>query len=162
MVFRKLAKRSRSHERGAAVLEAAVVLPVILILMGGIYDFGRAFATLSAAQKSMRGSVRYLTLQPFPFVCSNAARDNARKLALYGNIAGSGNLLVSAWQSGDISVSLTDGNDAAITDCSSAPNIVKIAMSSDKVPYNSLMWGVVGLPSTINMSVTHQERWIGQ
>jgi hypothetical protein len=130
--------------------------------MGGIYDFGRAYATMSAAQKSLRGAVRYLTLQPFAFACSNTAKGNAKNLALYGNTAGTGSALVSGWQAADISVSVVDVNDAPITDCSSYPTVVKISMSSSKVPYTSLMWGIVGLPNAINMNVAHQERWIGQ
>ncbi|MFO1131700.1 MAG: TadE family protein [Hyphomicrobiales bacterium] len=162
MIFRRQRSHSAASDSGAAVLETAVVLPIILILMGGIYDFGRAYATMSAAQKSLRGAVRYLSLQPFGFVCSNTAKGNAKNLALYGNTAGTGNALVSGWQAADISVSVLDVNDAPITDCSSYPTVVKISMSSTKVPYNSLMWGIVGLPNAINMTVAHQERWIGQ
>lgn len=156
-------RRSRSStSSGAAVLETAVVLPVIIVLMGGIYDFGRAYATMSAAQKSLRGAVRYLTLQPLAFACSSTAQTKARNLALFGNTDGTGNALVHGWKASDISVSVLDINDDPITDCSGVPSLVKIAMTSSKVPYDSLMWGIVGLPNSINMSVSHQERWIGQ
>ena len=162
MLFRRLRKNLSASEPGAAVLEAAIVLPVLLVLMGGIYDFGRAYATMSAAQKSLRGAVRYLTLQPFAFACGNTAQGNAKNIALYGNTAGTGSALVSGWQAADISVSIVDGNNAAINNCTNYPTVVKISMSSSKVPYNSLMWGIIGLPNTINMNVAHQERWIGQ
>ena len=131
-----------------------MALPVIAIIMGGIYDFGRAYATLSAAQKSLRGAVRYLTLQPSGLVCSNWGVTNAKNLALYGNIAGTGTLLIPGWQASNLSLDLP-------VSCSSTTAVGVIKMSAT-VPYSSLMWGIVGLPNTITMTAAHQERWIGQ
>ncbi|MFD1213512.1 TadE/TadG family type IV pilus assembly protein [Arthrobacter sp. GCM10027362] len=49
-------KRLRS-ERGAAAVEFALVLPVLLILIIGIADFGRAFFTeISLAQAAREGA----------------------------------------------------------------------------------------------------------
>lgn len=59
--------RSREHrgrrERGAALVEFAIVLPLFLLLIGGMVDFGRAFYT--------------------EVMLTNAAREGARA-AMYG------------------------------------------------------------------------------
>lgn len=137
---------------GASIVEAAIVLPVILVIIGGIFDFGRAYATLSAAQKSLWSATRYLAHVPYEKLCSSWALTDAKNIALHGNTAGTGPLLVAGWTADDISLnSPTNCNDP----------VVAIRMSAN-VPYLSFMWGVVGLPDQITMTAEHEERWIGQ
>jgi Flp pilus assembly protein TadG len=47
-------RRSESGERGAAVVEFALVLPILVLLVFGIIDFGQGFN----AQVELRGAVR--------------------------------------------------------------------------------------------------------
>lgn len=149
----RLHKDLARSSSGTAFIEAAVLLPVILGVMGGIFDFGRAYATMAAAQKSLRGAVRYLTLLPSGAVCSWGAT-NARNIAVYGNFSGSGSPVVTGWTVDDVTL-------VSPTTCAYATPVGKIKMSAD-VPYTSLMWNIVGLPSTITMSVEYEERWVGQ
>lgn len=60
-------KGSTRRERGASAVEFALLLPLVLLLIGGMVDFGRAFFT-------------EVTL-------TNAAREGARS-AMYGNVPG--------------------------------------------------------------------------
>lgn len=60
----RAAKPAAHRERGASLVEFALVLPLFLLLVGGMVDFGRAFYT-------------QVTL-------TNAAREGARS-AMYGN-----------------------------------------------------------------------------
>jgi Flp pilus assembly protein TadG len=152
-MLNKLFKDLRQSTSGAAILEAAVVLPVLIIMMGGIFDFGRAYSTLVTAQKSLRGAVRYLTLLPSGAVCDWGAT-NAKNLAVYGNTAGTGTALLTGWTVSNISL------DSPAT-CSYSASVGKITMSAS-VPYTSIMWSVVGLPASITMNVQYEERWIGQ
>lgn len=152
-------QRLRSFHRdrsGTSFLEAAIILPVVLLIIGGIYDFGRAAATMSAAQKSLRGAVRYLSLLPSGLVCSTWGVTNAKNLALYGSTTAgtAGSELIKGWTASDISLDLP-------TSCSNNAAVTTIRMSAS-VPYNSLMWGILGLPGSITMNVEHEERWIGQ
>lgn len=57
-------KHTNRRERGAALVEFAIVLPLFLLLIGGMVDFGRAFYT--------------------EVMLTNAAREGARA-AMYGN-----------------------------------------------------------------------------
>jgi Flp pilus assembly protein TadG len=60
----KGATRSSRHERGVAVLETAVTLPIVLMICVGIFEFGRAYQTWQ--------------------VLTNAAREGARVAATNG------------------------------------------------------------------------------
>ena len=55
---------SSRHERGAALLETAVTLPIVLMICVGIFEFGRAYQTWQ--------------------VLTNAAREGARVAATNG------------------------------------------------------------------------------
>lgn len=56
--------RSTRRERGASIVEFAIVLPLLLLLIGGMVDFGRLFYT--------------------EVMLTNAAREGTRA-AMYGN-----------------------------------------------------------------------------
>jgi Flp pilus assembly protein TadG len=57
--------RLKKNERGAALLEAAVTVPIILLITVGIFEFGRAYQTWQ--------------------VLTNAAREGARLAVIAGS-----------------------------------------------------------------------------
>lgn len=156
MTLRRLLGRFADSTSGAAIIEAAVIIPLAIVLFGGIFDFARAYTTLSAAQKSMRGAVRYLTLLPSGLVCSNSGVTAAKNIALYGKTTAgpAGSELVRGWQASDITLDKP-------TSCSNNAPVDVVKMSAS-VPYTSFMWGIVGLPNTFTMNVEYEQRWIGQ
>jgi Flp pilus assembly protein TadG len=54
--------RSRD-DRGAAMVEFAIVLPLLLVLVMGIIEFGRAYNTQVAIQSAAREGARELALR---------------------------------------------------------------------------------------------------
>jgi Flp pilus assembly protein TadG len=71
----------RTGERGAAAVEFALVLPLLLLLVFGIVEFGRTFqvqATLSAAA---REGVRVMAVQNDPAAARAAVRSAATSLS---------------------------------------------------------------------------------
>lgn len=69
--------RLHRNERGAALLETAVVLPLVLLVSVGIFEFGRAFQTWQ--------------------VITNAAREGARVAVLPNPAAGAVEARVTAY-----------------------------------------------------------------
>ena len=54
----KINTRMRKGERGSALIEAAVTLPLLLLVSVGIFEFGRVFQTwqvLTNAAREARG-----------------------------------------------------------------------------------------------------------
>jgi len=85
--------RKLSHpQRGAALVELALVLPLLLAVCLAITEFGRAIYTYDTLAKSARDAARYLTTQT---AGSSSAWAIARNLAAYGNPAGTGPALVA-------------------------------------------------------------------
>ncbi len=60
-------RKRMTNERGAALLETAITLPLILFICVGVFEFGRAFQTWQ--------------------VITNASREGARKAVINGNNA---------------------------------------------------------------------------
>jgi hypothetical protein len=59
-IFRKF----RTQERGAALVEMALVVPMFLLLMFGIVDYGRLYWSTTTAQKAMQKAARLATVGP--------------------------------------------------------------------------------------------------
>lgn len=49
-------------ERGAAAVEFALVAPVLILLLLGIFEFGRAFHTQTALSAAAREGARYMAI----------------------------------------------------------------------------------------------------
>ncbi|MFN4143533.1 TadE/TadG family type IV pilus assembly protein [Aestuariivirga sp.] len=151
MIRRNLHKL-HSSEDGASLLEATVVLPVFVFLMAGIADFGLAYGSVLTAQKSLRSATRYLSMLPSQAVCG-WGKENAIKLAGYGNIKGEGEPLIAGW---DVPKHIIVDEPKT---CSSVITVIRMKAT---VPYSAIIWPVVGLPEQVNFQVEHEERWIGQ
>jgi hypothetical protein len=138
---------------GASFVEAAVVLPILLIIVMGAFDFGRAFSTLSDAQRDLRTATRFLSTLPASAVCGWGLVQ-ARNLAVFGNTAGTGTPHVSGWQTADIILQ-------SPTSCSGVTSLGVIRLSAT-VRYDALIWQSIGLPGSINFNISHEERWQGE
>jgi len=57
--------RFARRERGAQLVELAIVLPVMLVLFAAIAEFGCFFYTYSTLDKATRGGARYLVSRPY-------------------------------------------------------------------------------------------------
>ena len=142
-------------ESGAAFVEAAVALPVLLIVVCGAFDFGRAFSTLADAQKSLRAATRFLATLPATAVCDPYYQQQARNLAVYGKIdppPGTKKSL-QGWHTTDIVI-------LSPIDCTVA-DLGKVQIKA-AIAYQAWMWQTVGLPDTITFNIEHQERWQGE
>lgn len=53
---------ARPRERGAAAVEMAIVLPLLLLVIGGIVDFGRLFYTQMVIGNAAREGVRVVAM----------------------------------------------------------------------------------------------------
>ena len=82
--------RSRRSERGAALIEAAITVPIILLISVGIFEFGRAYQTQQ--------------------VLTNAAREGARLAVLEGPTDGDVRARVNNYLTGGGLTSLLDAN----------------------------------------------------
>src|SRR5919202_6635011 len=68
-----------SSELGAAIVEFAIVLPLLLLLVFGIADFGRALFIKNNLTSAARSGARVAAVQLDPITTSKGTVDNAVK-----------------------------------------------------------------------------------
>jgi hypothetical protein len=75
----------KKRQVGAALVEFALILPLLLLLTFITTEFGRAMYQYNTLTKSVRDAVRYLSIQT-----PGTHLIEARNLMVYGNTAGTG------------------------------------------------------------------------
>lgn len=68
--------RNAPNDRGAAIVEMALVLPVLILLLMGIFEFGRAYNAKITLTQATREAVRILAISGDD-VAAQAALDGA-------------------------------------------------------------------------------------
>lgn len=155
--FRQL----RDCTSGAALMEAAIVFPLVLTLMLGVIEFGRAFQVYHTADKSMRSATRYLARVPESATCDGAwGQENARNLAVYGTIDPGANPtpIIPDWEPEDIIITFKHRDPECTSDALDDPLVIALD-TSVPVPVQLLI--ALGLPGTTSIEVSHEERHIG-
>lgn len=72
----------RRNERGVQLAEAALVLPVLLILLAATAEFGRYFYVYSTLSRATRTAVRHISSREY----TTTKQTEAKRLALCGNV----------------------------------------------------------------------------
>lgn len=75
--------KSLSSERGTALLETALVLPMVLLVLVGIFEFGRAYQTWQVLTNAAREGARVAVLPNAP---ANAAAERVAEYLSSGQI----------------------------------------------------------------------------
>ncbi len=73
-----------AKETGTGLIELALILPLLIMLVLGVFDIGRGYVTYITLENSVREGARWLTTHPRDLDTVNMAR--ARVLAEAGNI----------------------------------------------------------------------------
>ena len=103
-----------SRDRGAAAVEFALVLPILLLLVLGILEFGRAYHVQTILSNAARDGVRVMALQDSAAAAIAAAETSASPLDL---------------ANADIVVTPTTGCSSALTGAGLASVTIKYPFS---------------------------------
>jgi Flp pilus assembly protein TadG len=72
--------RGLRTERGAAAVEFALVLPILLVLIFGIVEFGRAFQVRATLEAAAREGARVMAVQNDPAAARTAVQSASTSL----------------------------------------------------------------------------------
>ena len=126
----------KTPQKGVALIELALIIPLLLLLTFITTEFARAMFEYNAITKSTRDAVRYLTFQ-----APGTRITEARNLIVYGNPGGTGSPLVRG---------LTLANVPAATCCTwqltgTNPVINTVTVRVTSYTYHSLFASVSGV-----------------
>ena len=142
--------------QGTAMVESAIVLPVFLTLVGGVYEFSFFVYQEQLITSGVRDAARYLTLTADPN--SIAEQIDAKNLAVTGAING-GPSRVTGWNTSDVSVAISAVDNSAGT-YSGGATIQIVTVSTNFVEPSLGFLGLLGLKKP-TISVSYQERFVG-
>jgi Flp pilus assembly protein TadG len=111
-------RRSTRRQRGLAAVEFAIVAPVLLLLMLGVAELGRALYQYNTLSKAVRDSARYYSTHAFVGTTTTedpAARTYAINLVKYGDGDGSGNSLLPGDPPSVTATTATDASGSFVT-----------------------------------------------
>ncbi len=132
-------ERLPPSSRGAAVVEFAIVLTLMLLITAGIFEFGRAFQYYDALAKATRNGARLMSAAPKATI-SSVAVTNAKNLVVAdANAANLKPLLTAA----DVVVTCTP---AACAD-GTAPQDVEVSISGYTITIGGVMPFISGTTS---------------
>lgn len=103
---------ARRRCRGSAVLELAIVIPVLVLLIGATVELGRFLYAYNTLAKAVRGATRHLAMADGSNAANAAwttARQEACQLALFGTLAGGSTPLLPGLESSMVQIG-TSGN----------------------------------------------------
>jgi len=104
--------RFRRNEQGVQLVEAAIVLPLLVIMFGAIAEFGRYFYEYSTAAKAARLGARYMCSKSLDSTKVNW-QGKAKTLVVYGNTDGTGTPILPGLSEANVDISFSGGSYVA-------------------------------------------------
>jgi hypothetical protein len=100
---------TRNRQRGVAIVEYVVVLPICLLLILGTAEFGRALLQYNVLTQSVQDGARYLSSRALLGTTgvvdiTPELEDEVRNLVVYGNRLGTGNPRLRGFDPDNVSV----------------------------------------------------------
>ncbi|MDQ0571625.1 Flp pilus assembly protein TadG [Variovorax paradoxus] len=130
-------KQTSNHpQRGAALIELALITPLLLLLTFITTEFGRAMYEYNLVVKSTRDAVRYLSVQT-----PGTHITEARNLMVYGNTAGAGTPVARGLSLANVPV----GNCCTWQAAGASPLITTVTVRISGYSFHSLFPSVMGL-----------------
>lgn len=148
--------RFHNDDTGTAALEAAIVIPALMVLGLGAVEFSNAFYDHQLISMGVRDAARYLARVPQPD--DTAAQANAKDIAVYGGV-GDSKPRVAGWSTGDVTVSSTAIDNTDGTYRGSATIYIVTVSTTLTYPQIGLLKGLGLTPPAF--TITHSERAIG-
>ncbi len=143
--------------RGNTVVEFALVLPLLLLLLAGMTEIGRAYYQANAVEKGLRAGALFAGRSSFPLTAQ--ARTVVTNLVKTGTLDGSGPYLVSGWADVDADLNIDD----TLTFPVDATTTIPVVRLTATVPFDPLMPGMlafVGL-GDVNIELSHEQAFVG-
>lgn len=140
-------------ERGVAIVEFTITLPLLLLMMLGTAELGRMLSQYNTLTKSVRDSARYVASKAAAgttrvITITTAVRTAATNLAVTGNTGGTGSPLLPGLATGNVTI--TDAGNGYV---SVAASYTYVPMLGGSLPTFGLRSGPITLAFPLNSTV---------
>jgi Flp pilus assembly protein TadG len=106
-------------QRGVATIEFAIVTPVLLLLLFGVTEIGRALVRYNTLTKAVQDGARYAASQALLGTTGQVYVDaqlqaQVRNVVVYGNVAGNGTPVLAGFLPAQIDVIDAGGDEVRV------------------------------------------------
>ena len=105
-------RRAVASERGTAILETAMTLPLLLLVTIGIFEFGRAFQTWQVLTNAAREGARVAVL---PNYVAGTAEARAKQYLVSGQLPNAGSATVTLDPTVNVSIGGATASTSVVT-----------------------------------------------
>ena len=143
--------------RGNAVVEFALVLPLLLLLLAGMTEIGRAYYQANAVEKGLRAGALFAGRNSFPLTAQ--VRTMVANLVKTGTLDGSGPYLVSGWADVNADLNIDD----TLTFPVDATTTIPVVRVTATVPFDPLIPGMLTLVGLgdVTIQLSHEQAYVG-
>ena len=143
--------------RGNAVVEFALVLPLLLLLLAGMTEIGRAYYQANAVEKGLRAGALFAGRNSFPLTAQ--VRTMVTNLVKTGTLDGSGPYLVSGWADVNADLNIDD----TLTFPVDATTTIPVVRLTATIPFDPLMPGMLALVGLgdVAIQLSHEQAYVG-
>lgn len=142
--------RISKSQQGQSVLEFAMVLPLMLLIVFGVIEFGRAYYQYNTLNKAIRDGARYMSKH----IYSTSYRDSTKNLVVYGNTFGTGTPILPGLTTAKIVLT----PDPSLATLASPPDWLTLSVNA--YPFSSLVPSFIPM-SSVTFSPSIQMRFMG-
>ncbi|AZO41665.1 pilus assembly protein [Mesorhizobium sp. M7D.F.Ca.US.005.01.1.1] len=160
--LRQFLLRFHHDEQGAALVEIAIVTPLVLLLSAGVFEFSNIFNTRLLLEAGVEDASRYMARCSSDWDTCSALATN---LAVNGAVT-NGSQRVTGWTVDQVHITKAQSIQAIDTATgtqlylSSTGTVIVVQVSTD-YPYPTLgLWSYLGF-ANLTLTVFHQERVLG-
>lgn len=152
----RIVVRFLSDRRGNAALEFGLAAPLLLLMLGGFVEIGRAYVQAGAIEKGLRAGVLYSARSDDP--ASETVLARAFNLVRTGTLDGNGRVLASNWTRAE--ARLTASFTTVLIDSTPVPVIRFTA----EVPFDPIAPGLVQMIGLQDFTLTlsHEQAYVGR
>jgi Flp pilus assembly protein TadG len=105
-------KRPSTSERGQALLETAIALPLVLLVSAGIFEFGRAYQTWQVLTNAAREGARVAIL---PGTTASDVQSRIQTALQAGQLPGAASATVNVDQNATVSIGAANAGASVVT-----------------------------------------------
>jgi len=115
-----LKRKTHSRQRGSAVVELAIVMPVLLLILLGTAEFGRALFQYNTLTKAVRDGARYLSQNSLNGTTgvvdiTPTVDTETKNLVVYGVKGGAALPLLPGLTTSDVAIIDAGANNVTVT-----------------------------------------------
>lgn len=155
------------NRAGAAALEFALALPMLLILLAGGYELSRAIWYHHLANKTVRDATRYVARMPDPLDPVTQAR--AMRLAKTGTLTSGAPALLPEWDTYpdrfqlSFAVKTYDNSSGTFRGPGGGNENIQVVQLVATVQFTGIgLLDLIGMPGGLTFTLSHEERHLSE